>query len=107
MRDKKITQPDLAGMLSCSQSKVSKILTSAALLKVDTLGDLCQMVGIRVTEAVRDSGLEFVAEMTPTELRIFQHVQGMSERERHGLELLFGIPQTPVRRAKDELPIKK
>ncbi len=107
MRDKKISQPDLAGMLHCSQSRISKILTEAAKLKVDTLGDLCQIVGLAVTEVVRDRGMEFVAEMTPTELRILEHIRGMSPRARQGLELLFEIAHVPGRTAKDEPPTKK
>jgi len=72
MKRKKLTQRDLAGMLDWSQSRVAKILTGRVGLLVDDLESLCFALGLTLTEAIRDHGLEFAAEMTPTELRILE-----------------------------------
>lgn len=107
MRKRGISQPDLANLMHCSQSRISKILNSASKLTVDTLGDLCFHVSLPVTEVVRDVGLEFVAEMTPTELRLLERIRAMPPRPRQGLEGLLEILPPPPRFAKDVKPKKK
>jgi transcriptional regulator with XRE-family HTH domain len=75
MTRRKLSQRDVAGLLGWSQSKVAHILTGHVVLSVDDLADFCFALGLRLTEAVRDHGLEFCAEMTPTELRIVERVR--------------------------------
>lgn len=67
-----VSQRDMAGWLGCSQSRVAKLLNGRVGLGVDDLEILCRAVGVSPTEAVRDRGLEFVADMKPTELRLLE-----------------------------------
>jgi len=75
MARQKLSTRDVAGLTKWSQSKVSHVLTAHVGLKVDDLADLCFALSLPVTEAVRDHGLEFCAEMTPTELRILERIR--------------------------------
>ena len=70
-----LSQRDVAGLLGWSQSKVAHILTGHVVLSVDDLADFCFALGLRVTEAVRDRGLQFCAEMTPSELRTLEKMR--------------------------------
>jgi transcriptional regulator with XRE-family HTH domain len=85
-----ISQRELADALSkqtddyWTQSRVGKVLNGNVELKVDDADAIAKVAGIFLTEAVRDRGLEFYAEMTPTELRIL-------ERMRQRPNLLQGI----------------
>lgn len=72
MTERHITQDDLAARLNCSQSRVGKILNGGINLRVNDLDLIARAVGISTVEAVRDRGLEFYAEMTPTELRLLE-----------------------------------
>jgi transcriptional regulator with XRE-family HTH domain len=84
----KLSQQEVADMLKWTQSRVAQKLTGRTPITLDELEALAFAVGIQPTEAVRDRGLEFCAEMTPTELRtleilrelppqIREHFQGM------------------------------
>jgi len=75
MTRKKLSQRDIAGLTGWSQSKVAHQLTAHTEIKLDDLAAFCFAVGLSVTEVVRDHGLEFCAEMTPTELRILERVR--------------------------------
>lgn len=70
-----LSQRDVAGLLGWSQSKVAHILTGHVVLSVDDLADFCFALGIRITEAVRDRGLQFCAEMTPSEFRTLEKIR--------------------------------
>jgi transcriptional regulator with XRE-family HTH domain len=80
MERKRLSQRDLAGLLGSdwTQSRVGKILTGRVKLVLDDLEQLCFAVGISLTEAVRDHGLEFCAEMTPTELRFLERIRQLT-----------------------------
>ena len=80
MARKNLNQADIADLLQWTESRVSKIMNGRTELGVNELEALCFATGLTMTEAVRDRGLEFCAEMTPTELRM--------------LELLRALPQT-------------
>ena len=71
----KLSKRDVAGLLGWSQSKVAHILTGHVVLSVDDLADFCFALGLRVTEAVRDRGLQFCAEMTPSEFRTLEKIR--------------------------------
>lgn len=75
MTAKKLSQRDLAGILEWSQGRVAKLMTGRVKITVDDLAALCFAVSIQPSEAVRDRGLEFFAEMTPTELRILEKLR--------------------------------
>jgi transcriptional regulator with XRE-family HTH domain len=72
---KGLNQRDLADQLEWSQSKLGKILNGKTNLTVNDLAEICYMVGLRPTEAVRDHGFEFVADMTASELRLHQRLK--------------------------------
>jgi len=75
MRRLNLNQADLATQIGWTQSKVSKVLNGETELAVEDLDALCFGVGVRITEAVRDHGMEFCAELTPTELRILEGIR--------------------------------
>lgn len=79
MRIRNLSQRELAERLKCSQGRVAKILNARVNLRVDDLAVLASAVGISLTEAVRDRGLEFHAEMTPTELRVLERLRQRPE----------------------------
>ena len=76
-----ITQTDLGDALSkltrefWSQSKVGKVLNGHVGLQLDDLAAICEVIGISLAEAVRDRGLEFYAELTPSEVRIIEELR--------------------------------
>lgn len=75
MAERKISQRDLAETLSCSQGRIAKILNGGVRLTVNDLDTLAKAVGLYLTEVVRDRGLEFSAELTPTELRVLERLR--------------------------------
>lgn len=75
MSRKHLSQRDLADLLKWSQSRVARALTGRSGIALDDLEALCFGVGLSVVEAVRDHGLEFLADMTPTELRILERIR--------------------------------
>lgn len=85
LRAKDISQRTLADRLSditeetWTQSKVGKVLNGHVELKVDDVDAITKVLGLFISEAVRDRGLEFYAEMTPTELRILERIRRRPE----------------------------
>jgi transcriptional regulator with XRE-family HTH domain len=75
MQRRGLSQVDVAGLIHWTQSKVSKVLNGETALMVNDLDALCVAVGLRLTEAVRDHGVEFCAEMSPTELRVLEELR--------------------------------
>jgi transcriptional regulator with XRE-family HTH domain len=75
MGRQKVSQRDVAGLLDWSQSKVAHVLTGRVELNVDDLAAFCFALRLSVVEAVRDQGLEFVADLTPTELRFLERIR--------------------------------
>lgn len=75
MTERRLSQRDLAETLKCSQSRIAKIMNGGVNLRVDDLNTLATAVGISLTEACRDRGVEFCAEMTPTELRVLERMR--------------------------------
>lgn len=71
----KMSQRDLAGIVGWTQSRVAHILTGHVEMKVDDLSAMAFGLGLSATELVRDRGMEFCAEMTPTELRMLERVR--------------------------------
>ena len=106
MARKNLNQTDIANLLKWTESRVSKVLTGRTELGVDDLGELCWSVGITLTEATRDHGLEFCAEMTPTELRVLENLRRLApaERDAYVLMLKARASDLPDRHAR---PLKK
>lgn len=91
-----ISQRELADGLSrttdefWTQSRVAKVLNGNVELKVDDVDAIAKVAGIFISEAVRDRGLEFYAEMTPTELRILERIR-QKPNTLQGLMLLLDM----------------
>jgi len=77
MARKNLNQADIADLLKWTESRVSKILHGRTELGVNELEALCFATGLTLTEAVRDHGLEFCAEMTPTEMRMMELLRAL------------------------------
>jgi transcriptional regulator with XRE-family HTH domain len=75
MDTRNLSQRDLAERLGCSQGRVAKILNHRVELRVDDLEKLAQFVALPVTEVIRDRGLEFYAELTPSEVRMIERLR--------------------------------
>lgn len=96
LRSRGISQRELADTLSkqtsefWTQSKVQKVLTGVVELKVDDVEAIAKVAGIFLSEAVRDRGLEFYAEMSPTELRVLERLRKKPETI-HGLMMLLDM----------------
>ena len=85
-----MSQRDVAGIVGWSQSKVAHILNGRVELNLDDLAEFCFGVGLSLTEAVRDRGMEFCAEMTPTELRFLELLRSMTQADRDAFFQLAG-----------------
>ena len=98
MSAKNLNQTDVAGILGWGPSRVSKILKRKIVLTVDDMAALCFAVSISPVEAVRDHGLEFCAEMTPSELRLVELLRQQSHTLLEGLlSMLMTARRVPTR----------
>jgi len=108
---KNYSQRDLAELLQWSQSKVAKLLSGRVEMTLNDLEMICTQLTLRPTEAVRDKGLEFCREMTPTEFRLFEEL-ARNSRLRDAFLILANIPPDAAspgvaRRAPHLRPTKK
>ena len=106
MERKKLSQREVADLLQWSQSRVGKLLTGRVQMGVDDLDGLCFAVGLSLTEAIRDRGLEFFAEMTPTELRALQNLRMIPADQRDAFVHLLQA-RAGVRPDRHAGPLKK
>lgn len=107
-----ISQQDLADMLTnrdreaWSQPRVGKVLNGKVHFRLDEVDLIARCLGVAVTELIRDRGLEFYAELTPTELRILErlrqrpHVLG-------ALLVLLDITPPPKEPNTAKLPLRR
>lgn len=72
---REITQRDLSERMHCSQGRIAKMLNGRVELRLDDVAELARHVGLPLTEVLRDRGLEFYAEMTPTEVRLIERIR--------------------------------
>jgi transcriptional regulator with XRE-family HTH domain len=110
MERTKLSQSDIANRLGWRASRVSKLLGGVTLMSVDDLEALCGAVGIAVTEAVRDHGLEFCAEMTPTEMRVLERFRQLKPDMRDAVMTVLAVNANTMmqqRRAVPQKPPKK
>lgn len=82
---RKLSERDIAGFVEWSQSKVAYKFSGRTPITLDELESLCFALGIQPTEAVRDRGLEFVADLTPTELRLLELIRHLPKPAYDGL----------------------
>lgn len=99
MTERKISQRDLAEALNCSQGRVAKIMGGGVNLRFNDLAILAAAVKLPLVETVRDRGLEFYAEMTPSEVRLLERIRQRPE-VLEGLMQILGMkaPQVPKER---------
>lgn len=91
MQRKNMSQREMADLLDCSQSKIAKLLTGRIEMTVNDLEQLCFAVGLSPVEAIRDRGLEFCAELTPTMLRRVERMGQMAVEDLDALDRLLRI----------------
>jgi hypothetical protein len=60
-------------------------------MSVDDLAEFAFILTIRPTEIIRDHGLEFCAEMTPTELRFLERLRQLPQTQKDAMMQLFHI----------------
>lgn len=96
MQRKRLNQTDVAEMLKWTQSRVSKVLTGRTQLGVDELTELCFVLDLSLVEMVRDQGLEFVAEMTPTELRMLQNFRKSPKDWQASILTILSVSPSPT-----------
>jgi len=99
MAKQRLSQRDIADLLRWSQSKVSKVMKRRSVLGVDDLSALCFAVGIPMTEVLRDRGMEFYAEMTPTEVRALEMLRSLAPEYREAFLLMLRANIPEIRRA--------
>lgn len=101
-----LTQTDISVFAGWSQSKVSKILHGQLEMTVDDLEVICRALHLSIVEAVRDHGLEFCAEMTPTELRIHDRIRQLTPDQRAALMTILDVKAQTRMHERRALPKK-
>lgn len=102
-----LSQRDVANLLGWTQSRVSKTLNAYVELGVEEMGAMCFALGLHVTEVVRDHGLEFLAEMTPTELRILERIRQLPRPVLDAVMTVIDVHSTTRRQERRALPKKQ
>lgn len=106
---KKFSERNLAEWLQWSQPKVAQKLGGRTDITLNELESLCSVLGIAPSEAVRDRGLEFCAELTPTELRFLENLRRMTQADRDAFLHLANVKKAtgPERYATDPNKLAK
>jgi transcriptional regulator with XRE-family HTH domain len=99
-----LSQRDLAGLLHCSQGRVAKLLTGGVKLRLNDVAVLADAVGITAVEAIRDRGVEFFAELSPSELRLLERLRRQPHKLSCALVLLDVDPSAPTTRDRRDSP---
>jgi transcriptional regulator with XRE-family HTH domain len=106
---RKLSERDIAGLIQWTQSKVAQKFSGRTPITLDELDALCFALSILPSEAVRDRGLEFSAEMTPTELRVLENFRHETDAMRDAVATILKVrlkQHAPERHA-GALPTKK
>lgn len=90
-------QQDIADLVQWTQSRVAQKLTGRTPITLEELDALAFAVDLPVTELVRDHGLEFCAEMTPTELRVLERFRQLAPDQQHALMTILDVKATTKR----------
>lgn len=110
------SQRDLAELLTrhsqtnevWTQSKVAKVLGGKVQLTVDDADAIAAELKVYLSEAVRDRGLEFYAEMTPMELRVLDGLR-KSWRTWNAVLIMLALvnPPEPPNTRIEKMPAKR
>lgn len=85
LADRKLSQRAVADRLTkftgteWNQVKVGRVLNGGVELKVDDVALLAGLAGLSLVELFREPGREFVADLTPSELRLLDAVRARPE----------------------------
>lgn len=99
LAQRKISQRALAERLErqtgdvWTQSRIGKVLTGSVELRVQDVADICAVSGISLVEMVREPGREYVADLTPSELRLVNAARRAPARILAMLQLLEPDPK--------------
>lgn len=107
MTRRNLSQTDVADLLVWKQSRLSKVMNGRTALGVDELAEVCFAVGLAITEAVRDHGLEFCAEMTPTELRFLERIRQLSPIDRDAFMQVLDVKSKTRAQDRRAVPLTK
>lgn len=107
MERQKLVQREVADILEWSQSRLAKILTGRISLTVDDLEALCFAVGLSMVEVLRDRGMEFMAEMTPTELRIVNRIRELPQPVTDAVLTMLHVPAQSLTHRRRAAPTQK
>ncbi len=119
LADKGISQPKLCTLLSTATGRpwlvqrMGKILNGHIELRVEDLVLICQVAGLSLVEVVRDPSREFVADLTPSEVRLINAMRDYPSISQPLIDIVRRLtPETRrpsravlrerMRRAKDE-----
>lgn len=98
---RELSQRDLADLISrrstevWTQSRIGKVLKGRVRLCVEDVALIADVLDLPLSEIVRDRGLEFYAEMTPTEVRIIERLRQRKEVAQALLTVLdIRVPST-------------
>lgn len=86
-----LSERELAHLLRWSQSRIAQKFGGRTPITLDELEALCFALSIAPTEVVRDRGLEFCVEMTPTELRLLETIRSFTPDQRQALMTLLHV----------------
>lgn len=95
---KKLSEREMADLIQWTQSRVAQKLSGRTPITLDELESLCFALGLSPTEAVRDRGLEFCAEMTPSELRLLERLRQLPRPALDGIMAILQIAPASVER---------
>ncbi len=93
---KSLTDRDIADSLGWSQARVTQKLTGRTPITLQDLEALCLAIGLSPLETLRDRGLDFVAELTPTEFRMLERIRAATPEFRIALQTLIEARRSGV-----------
>lgn len=79
---KNLSEREIAELIQWTQSKVAQKLSGRTPITLAELDALCFALSLSATEAVRDRGLEFCAELAPHELRLLENLRRLDPATR-------------------------
>lgn len=105
MERRKLTQTDVATFAGWSQSKTSKVLHGKIDISLTDVEVLANAVSLSLVEVVRDHGMEFCAEMTPSELTALKNLRDCPPRKREAFLTLLEATAAEARHAAPRRPL--
>lgn len=107
MARKNLNQRDVADLLLWKESRLSKVMNGRIALGLEELHEVSFAVGLALTEVVRDHGLEFCAEMTPTELRFLERIRQLDQPSRDAFMQILDVKSKTRAQERRALPVTK